>query len=294
MPDNLRYRVFLFFKGYHVRMSAVHNHCIRIGVVNFLNATPLIEGLGGVEGIELIPKVPSDLMACLERDEVDFALASSIDFQRSKDNIGILPVGVLSSDGDSLTVQLCSRIPFEDVTTVHCDSDSHTSVALLQIILKQKFEVVPEVISTDVRSLEKCNSNWPDTVLIIGDKVVSCDCQSEYEFTLDLGEAWKEQTGLPFVFAIWQGRLNCDKQIVNKVSILFNRQLLLNLQRIEHVVSTNALRREWEPSLALQYVTEHMHYHFTDAHQESLELFYALAHSLGIIEQPQPIQYISS
>lgn len=275
-------------------MTALNNQCIRIGVVNFLNATPLIEGLGSVKGIKFIPKVPSDLMDCLERDEVDIALASSIDYQRSKENIGILPVGVLSSDGDSLTVQLCSRIPFKDVTRVHCDSDSHTSVALLQIILKQKFDVAPEIITTDIRSLKKCDSKWPDTVLIIGDKVVSCDCQSEYEFTLDLGEAWKEQTGLPFVFAMWQGRLNCDKKIVNKISMLFSRQLLINLQRIEQVVSTNALCREWEPTLALQYVTEHMHYDFTDAHQESLELFYSLAHSLGILGQARPIQFMST
>ena len=294
MTDNQLNRYFSYLRGYHVRMTAVQNQIIRVGVVNFLNATPLIEGLENVDDLELIPKVPSDLMACLERGEVDFALASSIDYQRSSEKIGILPVGALSSDGDSLTVQLCSRIPFKNVTTVHCDSDSHTSVALLQIILNQKFDVVPEVISTDVRSMNRCNSKWPDTVLIIGDKVVSCDCQSEYEYTLDLGEAWKEQTGLPFVFAMWQCRLDCDNSMVNRVSMLFNRQLLLNLQRIEQVVTKNAPPREWDPSLALQYVTEHIQYHFTDAHQESLELFYELAHSLGIIEQPRSIQYMSS
>ena len=275
-------------------MEAVQDQIIHVGVVNFLNATPLIEGISAVDGIELLSKVPSDLIGCLERGEVEFALASSIDYQRSSIDLGILPHGVLSSDGESLTVQLCSRLPFHTVTKVHCDSDSHTSVALLQIILKNKFNITPEIVPTDIRAMQQCNSDWPDTVLVIGDKVVASNCQSEYTFTLDLGEAWKAQTGLPFVFAMWQGRLDCSDFAVNKLSVLLQRQLLYNLHRIEQVVSSHALSREWEPSLALQYVTEHMCYQFTEAHKESLELFYALAKSNGIIDEVLPIHILSS
>ncbi|HIB50875.1 MAG TPA: hypothetical protein EYO40_06320 [Phycisphaerales bacterium] len=277
-----------------MQMEAVQDQTIRVGVVNFLNATPLIEGMSAVEGIELVPKVPSDLIGCLERGEVDFALASSIDYQRSSIDLGILPYGVLSSDGYSLTVQLCSRLPFQHVAKVHCDSDSHTSIALLQIILKNKFNISPEIVPTDIRSMKQCSSDWPDTVLIIGDKVVASDCQSEYAFTLDLGEAWKKQTGLPFVFAMWQGRLDCPTSDVKTLSVLLQRQLLYNLHRIEQVVSSHAQSRGWEPSLALQYVTEHMNYQFTDAHEESLELFYALAKSDGIIDKAIPIHLLSS
>ena len=34
---------------------------LRIGVVNFFNASPLIEGISKVDGITLVPKVPSEL-----------------------------------------------------------------------------------------------------------------------------------------------------------------------------------------------------------------------------------------
>ena len=40
-------------------MVVVQTPTIRIGVVNFLNATPLIEGISTVDGFELVPKVPS-------------------------------------------------------------------------------------------------------------------------------------------------------------------------------------------------------------------------------------------
>ena len=122
-------------------MQQVKQEILRLGVVNFLNATPLIDGIETTQGINLIQKVPSELVGCLERDEVDFALASSIDYQKSNKDFAILPVGALSSDGETLTVRLCSRIPFEKIAEVYCDIDSHTSIALLQIVLRCHYNV---------------------------------------------------------------------------------------------------------------------------------------------------------
>jgi chorismate dehydratase len=48
---------------------------------------------------------------------------------------------------------------------------------------------------------------WPETVLLIGDKVVTdAPPESRYPYQLDLGEAWKKLTGLPFVYAVWMCR----------------------------------------------------------------------------------------
>ncbi len=275
-------------------MVVVQTPTIRIGVVNFLNATPLIEGISTVDGFELVPKVPSALIACLERSEVDVALASSIDYQRSLIDLGILPVGVLSSDGESLTVQLYSRVPFENVTEVHCDSDSHTSIALLQIVLKNKYGIAPNLVPSDIRSINECNSDWPDAVLIIGDKVVTSNYSSEYSYRLDLGLAWKEQTGLPFVFATWFARLDLPESQVAKVSILLQRQLAFNEQRIEQVISVSAPKRGWNTSQAFEYVTKHIKYRFTDEHKESLELFYSMAKTCGVIKEVRPLQLLGS
>ena len=274
-------------------MSVVQISTIRIGVVNFLNAAPLIDGIAAVDGIELVPKVPSELIGCLERGEVDVALASSIDYQRSSIDLGVLPVGVLSSDGESLTVQLCSRVPFQQVTRVHCDSDSHASVALLQIILQNLYGINPEIVTTNLQLMNQSDSAWPETVLMIGDKVVTSHCESEYQYTLDLGQAWKEQTGLPFVFATWFGKLDLPKSKIRKVSMLLQRQRLYNEHRIEQVVSLHASDRGWEPTQALQYVTKHMNYQFTDAHHESLLLFYTLAKSCNLLQSVRPLHILN-
>ncbi|MBC8309439.1 MAG: menaquinone biosynthesis protein [Phycisphaerales bacterium] len=266
-------------------MTAVMTKNIRIGVVNFLNAAPMVDGISDVDGIQVIEKVPSDLIGSLERNEVDVALASSIDYQQTSMELGILPVGVLSSDGESLTVQLCSRVPLNNITKVHCDSDSHTSVALLQIMLQELYAIHPEVVSTDIRSMNTCDSLWPETVLIIGDKVVTSECESEFEYTLDLGQAWKQQTGLPFVFAAWFCQMDLSETLVQKISMLLQRQLAFNTQKIEQIVSKHATGRGWDAPLAIQYLTKHMQYEFIDAHVDSLQLFYSLAKSCGILKE---------
>ena len=44
-----------------------------------------------------------------------------------------------------------------------------------------------------------------DACLLIGDKVV-CNAPQAHPHELDLAEAWKQWTGLPFVFATWMTR----------------------------------------------------------------------------------------
>lgn len=272
-------------------LQAATQQVVRLGVVDFLNTAPLISGMERVDGIEFVHKVPSDLIGCLERNEVDIALASSIDYQRSAIDLRILPVGVLSSEGETLTVRLCSRRPIEDIEEVHCDTDSHTSVVLLQIVLKQEYGISPKIVPTNIRSILCNGSEWPETVLIIGDKVVTSEPKLAPKHKLDLGQAWMNQTGLPFVFAAWIGRENLDQKLVDRAGIMLDRQRRHNSLRVEQVVSTHAVNRGWKPEAAFEYLTKHMRYSFTRQHGESLSLFFELAASCSLIESPRPVRY---
>jgi chorismate dehydratase len=276
---------------YDVRMESVQQQNLRLGVVNFLNATPLIDGISTVQGIDLVPKVPSELTGCLERGEVDIALSSSIDYQRSEEQLCILPVGALSSEGETLTVRLCSTEPLGKISVVHCDTDSHTSVALLQIILKNKYGITPDVIPCDVRKHSSSNTRLPETVLLIGDKVVTSVNDGLYPYQLDLGYAWHEQTGLPFVFATWFGCSTLDTSLVQRAHMVLDRQLRRNRTRIEQVVSSSAPERGWDVDVACRYLTENIQYSFSETHIQSLELFYDLAVSVGALESVKPLRF---
>tara|TARA_B100000579_G_scaffold430840_1_gene444931 strand:+ start:204 stop:1034 length:831 start_codon:yes stop_codon:yes gene_type:complete len=264
---------------------------LRLGVVNFMNTTPLIHGLELNEGIELVLKVPSELVSLVEQGEVDFALSSSIDYQQSSCDLSILPVSGLSSNGETLTVKVCSRVPLQDITKVHCDTDSHTSVVLLQIILQKQYGCSVDVVSKDLGAMKHGEYELPNVILMIGDKVVKNDVSDSHPYEVDLGEAWKQLTGLPFVFAVWLGQSDLRSHKAKQAAIAIDRQFRCNNQRIEQVVAKNADSRGWNCNLALKYLTNHMDYSWTREHKQSLELFYKYANELGLIEQNKPLTF---
>ena len=122
---------------------------IRLGCVQYLNALPLIEGLQAWRDAHVVSAVPSRLIDLLLGGEVDVALASVIDGARFPGRTVLLPVGMIGSDGPTLTVRLFSKVPWERVAVLHADTDSHTSVVLAQVILAKRFGVRCAVVDFD-------------------------------------------------------------------------------------------------------------------------------------------------
>jgi len=130
----------------------------RVGCVSFLNARPLIEGLDASPAASVKFDVPSCLLADLEAHEVDVALCPVIDFQRSRCPLAIVPVGGIGCDGPTLTVRVFSQKPLEQLTRIYADTDSHTSVALMQVILDEVYGNRVEVIDLDARELGRADA----------------------------------------------------------------------------------------------------------------------------------------
>jgi chorismate dehydratase len=86
---------------------------------------------------------------------------------------------------------------------VALDTSSRTSVVLLRVLCRHHFSVDPEFVphGPDLPAmLEAC-----DAGLLIGDPAF--DATPPPGVTkVDLGSAWTEMTGLPFVYAAWTGR----------------------------------------------------------------------------------------
>ena len=151
---------------------------LRLASVGFVNARPLIHGLGEDPALDLALDVPSALLGRIQRGDADVALLPTIDLQRHP-GLRVLPVGGIGCDGETLTVRLFSRVPFEAIETLACDGDSHTSVAVSRAILRRRFGIDPKQAPLpEARDAE--------AVLLIGDKVV-CEEPAGYPHQLDLG-----------------------------------------------------------------------------------------------------------
>jgi len=118
---------------------------LRVGSVSFLNAKPLIYGRDHDAGVDLSLEVPSRLLDGMRAARYDVALLPVIDYQRIPD-LQIVPAGGIGCDGPTLTVRIFSPCPIEQISTLACDPDSHTSVALARIILAERHHVNPEFI----------------------------------------------------------------------------------------------------------------------------------------------------
>src|SRR5580700_5964331 len=111
---------------------------LRVGAVSFLNSKPLLFGLESDAGMDLTLDVPSRLLDGLAGGRLDVALLPVIDYQR-KDALRIIPSGGIGCDGPTLTVRIFSPVPIERIDSLACDPDSHTSVALAQVILAERY-----------------------------------------------------------------------------------------------------------------------------------------------------------
>lgn len=267
---------------------------VRVGCVSYLNTLPLIEGLELWSEAELIRAVPSKLVSMLERDEADVALVSLVDAARSAVPLAILPVGMIGSDGPTLTVRLYSQVPIERITRVHADTDSHTSVALCRLLLAERFGIEATIIDYDAREQMPTSpeeprdadsaSPWPEAMLLIGDKVVTSSPPAvRYPHQLDLGEAWKELTGLPFVYAVWMCRADrTEDPRVQAAAALLDRQRRHNQTRIDAIVTRRAPEHRWPVDLARTYIGRRLRFEYDARARQAAERFVEMCASKGL------------
>ena len=255
-----------------------------VAAVSFLNARPLIDGLEREPWVSLITDVPSKLLETLVTKNARIALCPTIDFQTADADLCIVPVGAIGSDGPTHTVRVFSRVPIREIERVHIDGDSHTSVALLEIVFDALNGRRPEL--TTLKAGAEGGDEPPESLLLIGDKVVRDEPGvSLYPYQLDLGEAWKKLSGLPFVFATWLARAGDD---LGELPATLLRYRDRNMLRIPEIVSTHA--DGWPDDLATRYLDKMLKYEIGPLELESIELFWARCHALGLITDLRPMR----
>jgi chorismate dehydratase len=254
-------------------MSTAAAAKLRVASVSYLNSKPLIYGLDQAPGIDLSLEVPARLIDALVAAEADVALLPTIDYQRHE-GLRIVPSGGIGCDGPTLTVRIFSKRPISQTKVLACDPDSHTSIALARIIFAEHYGIHPEF--TDL-------SRAPgETRLLIGDKVV-CEEPAGFDHQLDLGEAWKEMTGMPFVFAVWVARAGIA---LGDLPMRLVRAKHSGLAHVDELVERFAVPRGWPANLARQYMTRNLQYDIGDAQIRAIEHFHRLAALHGLIASP--------
>jgi len=274
---------------------------LRVGKVNFINTLPVFYPLesGAIEhDFAIIAGTPAALNAMLASDQIDLGVVSSVEYGRNFDKYLLLPDLSISCKSRVCSVLLLSTVPLEHLhdQEILLTPKSHTSIALLKLLFSRRFEITPHY---RVRDYHRDGSPWPDgatAVLAIGDDALRLQKSPVVTLTLDLGAAWYEWTGHPFVFAVWALRhgslVQRDGQVHQAhATLLQARDYGLNhLEQIATAVDQLSWfsRRE-----CLQYL-QTIEYDLDVDKQKGLRLFFDMLYETGELSRRVPLNFLPS
>ena len=188
---------------------------LRVGRIPYINTYPVYGAIDrGLVALDatLIDGVPSALNAQMALGALDVSVISAVEYAANADRYLLLPDLAISCDGPVRSVMLFSRVPVRELhrATVLVSRSSMTSVELLALLFAERWGVTPNLVPADAESADIAHfGNTPHAArLVIGDAALllssgTSPVGAEYPFQFDLGQVWKEWTGLPFVFAVW-------------------------------------------------------------------------------------------
>jgi len=185
---------------------------MKIGRIPYINCYPVYGAIdrGAVRlDAELVDGVPTDLNRRMGAGELDISVVSAVEYARDADRYLLLPDLAISCDGRVRSVMLFSRRPASDLGArrVIVSRSSMTSVALLELLFENVWHARPRFVPGDaeIKDVVVDDPGDADARLVIGDAalVLGSNHRERYPFVYDLGQAWKDWTGQPFVFAVW-------------------------------------------------------------------------------------------
>jgi chorismate dehydratase len=255
---------------------------LRLGVVSYLNAEPLVYGLAGDPAFALERDVPSRVAARLLSGELDLGMIPAAAY--ADDDYAIVPGIAIASRGAVRSVRLYHRGgDLAAVRRVALDTSSRTSVVLARVLLHEILgrEVEAVAAAPDLRAM----LDTADAAVLIGDPALYDE--SGAVFT-DLGEEWTRRTGLPFVYAFWAGPAGATSpaQVARLREALADG--LANLARIASGYDGHGAGRA---ALNEAYLRANIHYAFGPEEQAGVREFYRRAHDLRLIPRVPGLRF---
>jgi chorismate dehydratase len=223
----------------------------RVGHIQFLNCLPLYWGLirsGALLDVELTKDTPDRLNDALVRGDLDIGPISLVEYLRHANDLLVLPGIAVGSDGPVLSVNLVSKVPIGELDRKHValGSTSRTSVLLARLLLEDRLGMRPTyaTMPPDLATMLL----EADAAVLIGDAALRAthEARGRGLQVTDLGQAWKEWTGLPMVFAVWAARRDFAERhpgIVKDVHEAFIASRDLSLRNVSEVAAQAA---RWE------------------------------------------------
>jgi cyclic dehypoxanthinyl futalosine synthase len=253
---------------------------LHAAAVGYLNARPLYEGLDREPAslqIRLDCASPSEVARRVAEDEADFGLMP-VAAAATLGELRIVRGCAIAARGAVRSIVIVAERPIDAIDELAVDLSSRTSVVLARLVLRARGKD---------RDLRLFGSTPEDAVasvsgsrgaLIIGDPALGIE--GRFSHVLDLGLAWWELTGLPFVFAAWCGRPGA---VSAEHQRLLEDAKIAGLARRDVIADKHAARTGLSAASLRKYLHEAICYDLGDDERRGLELFYDRAAQAGLL-----------
>ncbi len=238
---------------------------IKVTAVSYLNTKPLIYGLiqhPVFKKIELQTDIPSVCADKLIQGEVDLALVPVAAIPKIKTPY-LISDYCIGTEGAVKTVCLYADQPIEKLTDIYLDFHSRTSVQLTKILLRDYWQLAPNLLDSQEGYIEKIGGTTG--ALVIGDRAIGLE--ERFPFVYDLGTIWEQFTGLPFVFAAWVSNKALPATFIEE----FSEAPAYGLGRIPELLLLLPLPNQ-QFDLE-QYFTKNIKYHLDQPKKDALAMF---------------------
>ena len=270
---------------------------MRIGRIPYVNCYPVYGAIDrGIVHLdaELVDGVPTQLNARMAAGTLDVSVVSAVEYARAAARYHLLPGLAISCDGPVQSVMLFSRVPAErlDGARVLVSRSSMTSVALLELLFEHVWHVTPHLVPGDAEPahLPELDGEAHDARLVIGDAALLLEARRAgapgdarvpvYTHAYDLGAAWRDWTGLPFVFAVWvaQRTIPLDDALGVHATLIASRDW--GLEHLD-VLAEQAAARTGVPLARCRDYLSGLDYRLSPRHIEGLTEFFRRLEAAG-------------
>jgi cyclic dehypoxanthinyl futalosine synthase len=254
---------------------------LKIAAVSFLNARPITYALErglGEDRFELSFELPSRCAQLLAEGAVDVGLIPTAAYAESSVDLRVVPGVSIAGFGAVQTVLLVSERPWAELEEIVLDGASRSSAALLKILCRDRglAPTFREVPHDDVLGAASGKTG----ALVIGD--AGFTAAKKYPHVVDLGDAWRETTGLPFVYAVWAGRpdvLGADEIGILQQSL---SEGLINRAEIARAWAEAGEPNPGAPALYEDYLTRNIRYRLGSEELSGVAAFFERGQAAGL------------
>lgn len=250
----------------------------RIGGISYLNVRPLVYGIEN----QVAYCEPSRLADLMYRKQFEVGIVPIAEVLLH-DQYDVLDGIAIAARGAVRSVFLVHRVPIEKLTRVAVTPASRTSVWLLRVLLRIGYHIEPEFYPQPPGA--KLSDH--EAMLLIGDEAIRYATRNGKQSIWDLGAAWVELTGLPFVFAAWAFQRDAEK---DELATLLRRAKADGLAHIEQIVRDAT---EASPEFLRDYYANCVWYDLGDAEKQGLRRFQQYVKELGLVSRCHDLRYVS-